>query len=428
MNSLSEQIATLVLSKGYQVATTVAGPLVAAGLLASGRGRVRFRERLGGWEPFPGPVAWWFHAASVGEVQGILPLLRKVRDRYPEEPSLLTCTSPTGLDRAGNIVRDLRILPIDAPWCVRRALARVEKPQIVFAETELWPELLRQSLARGLRCHIINGRISDYTVEWYRWLSPLISPLLRQVSSVSVVDEVQYDRFLRMGVPQERLSVTGHTKYDVDLTRPSSEEREALRRDFFGSMKADEKVVTLGSVRPGEEAVWFDAFQQASSEGAPLRLIVAPRHAEKFDFFARELERRGIRYRCYSHGVEGEGEDYPVLLLDAMGVLQRAYAASDLAFIGATLVDIGGHNPLEAAVFGVPVCVGPYTSVIQTVVSELDGAKGIIKVGAYNDILDTLRRLFTDPGSLEAIGLNAERVVLRHQGASERVLSVLRHE
>lgn len=428
MSSLSEQIATSLLGRGYQVATTVAGPLVAAGLLLSKRGRIRFGERFGGWEPLTAPVSWWFHAASVGEVQGVIPILRKMRELYPEEGTLLTCTSPTGLDRAGNLVSNRRILPIDSPWCIRRALLRVGQPHLVFTETELWPELLRQALSRGLRCHIINGRISDYTVAWYRRLSPLLSPLLKQVSSVSVVDHTQAERFLSLGIAPERLSVTGHTKYDVHVAPLSIEERQALRQNFFGDGNGEERVVTLGSIRPGEEGVWFDAFQQLRARNLPLRLIVAPRHAERFEFFARELEKRSIRYRRYSHLSEDGNSSCSVVLLDAMGVLPQAYAVSDLAFIGATLVDIGGHNPLEAAVYGVPVCVGPYTSVIAGVVSELDSAHGVVKVSTQHDVTSLLERLVHSPATIQSIGVNAERVARHHQGASQRVLSVLRHE
>lgn len=427
MNSLSEQIATSLLSRGYQVATTVAGPLVAAGLLASRRGRIRFAERFGGWQPFPAPVSWWFHAASVGEVQGILPLLRKVRERYPEQDSLLTCTSPTGLERAGNVVKNLRILPIDAPWCVWRALGHVEQPQMVFTETELWPELLRQALARGIGCHIINGRISDYTVAWYARLAPLLAPLLQQLSSVSVVDALQYQRFVELGVPRERLAVTGHTKYDVEVNRPSNEERETLRRGFFSNIGSGEKIVTLGSVRPGEEGIWFDALQKVARDGSHVRCIVAPRHAEKFEYFARELDKRGMPYTRHSHRQHAGSAPCSTVLLDAMGVLTQAYAASDLAFIGATLVDIGGHNPFEAAVYGVPVCVGPYTSVISTLVDELERAQGVIKVSGCYDATEVLRQLTVAPAALEAIGASGGLVARRHQGAVDRVLSVVGH-
>lgn len=428
MSSLSKQIATSALGKGYQVATTVAGPLVAVGLLASKRGRIRFAERLGRWGHFGEPLSWWFHAASVGEVQGIFPLLRKVREEVPEEVALLTCTSPTGLERAGNVVRHLRILPIDSPWCVGRAVRSVGHPQLVLTETELWPELLRQALARNIRCHIINGRISDYTVSWYRRLRSLISPLLARMSSVSVGDELQKERFIEFGVPPELVAVTGHTKYDVEVHVPGIDERDGIRRSFFPAIQSNEKLVVLGSLRPGEERLWFDAFKEAQRRELPIRLVVAPRHAERYDLFARELERRDLHYSRYSEGVNERGIDHRVLLLDAMGVLQRAYSASDLAFIGATLVDIGGHNPIEAAVYGVPVCLGPYTSVISTVVSELETAQGIVRVRTMSDILEMLERTVVAPAELQTVGLNAQRVLLRHRGASERVLSVLRHD
>ena len=422
------QIPTGLVSKGYQVATTVVAPLVAAGMIASARGRIRLRERFGNWEQFEEPVSWWFHAASVGEVQGIVPLLRQLRERYPAEVSLLSCTSPTGLERSGNLVRYHRILPFDAPWCVRRALARVPQAELVLTETELWPELIRQVLERNMSCHLINARISDYTIGWYRRMRGLLAPLLTRVASVCVADVKQRERYIELGVPRERVFLTGHTKYDTDVVLPSQDERQALRKKFFPLINDQESILTLGSLRPGEEEYWFDAYRSARQASAPVRLVVAPRHAEKFNYFAGQLEKRGLEYRRFSELQQEGAGDPPVVLLDAMGVLQQVYSCSEVAFIGATLVDIGGHNPLEAAAYGVPVCLGPYTSVISEVVAELERVGGVRRVASRDDIVSLIDELVVAPQGLQRIGQNALAVVAHHRGASERVLSVLRNE
>jgi 3-deoxy-D-manno-octulosonic-acid transferase len=427
MQSLKKLMGTGTMHKFYQLVTTAAAPVAAAAFLCSSRGRIRLRERLGGWEDIQGSLPWWFHAASVGEVQGLLPILARLSaaSAGSQNNNLLSCTSPTGLDRVGSLVTHRRILPFDAPWCVKRALDRTPADRLVLTETELWPELLRQALARGIRCSIVNGRISDYTLDWYRRLTPLISPLLQRVDHVCVPDQLQRLRYVALGVPESRVFVTGHTKYDVDCAAVTPHERAALREQLFPGISSEERVIVLGSVRPGEEQSWLSAVAAQQQQGAALRLIVAPRHAEKFEYFWSKIKQAKLKAARWSEVQGTTRADCGTLLLDTYGMLQQVYAASDLAFVGATLVDIGGHNPMESAMRGAPTCVGPYTSVIEEVLLDLEREGGVIRLTGSADIYALVTRLCNGDQSIAESGHGAYRAWQRHRGSTERVLSIL---
>jgi 3-deoxy-D-manno-octulosonic-acid transferase len=418
----------------YRLLGTVATPLLAAGLLCAARGRRRFAERFGAWGEVP-PVEWWFHGASVGEVQGLIPVIRELRALRPGESMLLSATSPTGLEKGEGEVEETRLLPIDVPWCVNRALSRVSVPRLVLCETELWPVMLHHALRKGIRCSIVNGRISDYTLTRYRALRGLFTPLLQACELVCVPNDEQRARYEGLGVASERIVVTGHTKYDTMPKVTTAEQRTAVYREFFPAAHAESPVVVLGSIRPGEEVWWFDALERAWSSGARVKVIVAPRHAEKFEYFWEKMSALGRRAVRWSQrggaqqegGYRGEqgGADSELLLLDTMGRLEDAYSIAQLAFIGATLVDIGGHNPLEAAMYGVPVAVGPYVSVIRDVVGELRAEGAVHDVDSPDDIDGLLARVTSrDRGMFES-GKRGAQVWERHRGSSARVAALL---
>jgi 3-deoxy-D-manno-octulosonic-acid transferase len=365
------------------------------------------------------------HGASVGEVHGLLPLVAEVRRREPGADILLTSTSPTGLDRAGNAVSVKKLLPIDVPWCVRRALRSARIERFVLAETELWPVLLRELMVNGIPCHIVNGRISDYTLRRYQTLRGLFAPLLSRVSSVCVASQSQAERYVDLGVPRDAVHVTGHTKYDIAPKVTSDVEGTDLRRVFFPSTSDETKIVVLGSLRPGEEGGWLEALQAIRSVGGDVKMILAPRHMEKVDYFVSKVRSTNLSWARWSDQVRGQSPD--ILVLDVMGKLEEAYSIAHLAFVGGTLVDIGGHNPLEPAIYGVPVVVGPYTSVIQDVLSDMREPEGVIEVRVGQNILPLLERVVAGDVALQETGQRGRQAWLQHRGAAQRVVSVIEH-
>jgi 3-deoxy-D-manno-octulosonic-acid transferase len=201
--------------------------------------------------------------------------------------------------------------------------------------------------------------------------------------------------------------------------------RAEVRRVFFPGAPAETPIVVLGSVRPTEERWWFDGFEKLKQRGVPLKMIVAPRHAERFSYFADRIAALGVPYARWSDRDRSMGTDVDILLLDTMGKLEEAYSIADLAFVGATLVDVGGHNPIEPAMYGAPVVVGPHISVIRDIIEDMRSCGGVIEVSDAERIPDLLERVACRDRSLEATGRAGHGVWQRHRGAAHRILSVL---
>lgn len=424
MNLQRRPTGTGLLHKAYSVCITAALPLVSLGLVASVRGRRRLSERFGLWQPV-GDVDWWLHGASVGEVVGLSPLIADIREQERQGRLLLTATSPTGLTRGEQLVDVTRLIPIDAPFLIHQAMQRVSARRLVITETELWPNLITSVADSGVPVHLINGRISDYTLGRYRAFRSLFAPLLRRFSSVSVADAEQRDRFIELGIDPSLISVTGHTKYDVAPRYDVERERDASRSEFFPGIKGGERVVVLGSIHRGEERFWLPALKRAFDDGHRLNVIVAPRHAERFDYFFKVCKSHGFNVARWSERDQATVRGANLVLLDTMGELERAYLAADLAFVGATLVDIGGHNPLEPAMYGVPVVVGPNISVIREPIGLLRARGGVLDVRSEEDIYRLLAKLCSEDVSLCGVGQAALDVQRSMRGASKRVLEAI---
>ncbi len=423
MISRSKQIGFGMALSLYRLLGLVFSPAVVLVLAAFRRGRVRFAERLGWWRP-PLGQPLWFHGASVGEVQGLIPILKLVRENLPDQRTLLTATSPTGLERGADYATATRILPLDILPCVWGALRSVSPRSLVISETELWPELMRAIFLRGTPVSIINGRISDYTFSWYRRLRGLFAPLLVRCSVVCVPDEVQRARFIDLGARPGAVHVTGHTKYDV-LPRFAQPDQERLRSEIFSGLDASSRILVLGSVHPGEESWWLGAAEAAWRRGADLRVILVPRHLEKVGYFERCLSHLSLPYALRSACRSGGPSSARVVVFDTMGDLEVAYAAGDLAFVGATLVDIGGHNPFEPAMYGTPVCVGPYVSVIRPLVEEMRANNGLLLAESSEQVCTLVERLCAGDDLMRRVGLAGNEVWGRHRGAAKRVFERL---
>jgi 3-deoxy-D-manno-octulosonic-acid transferase len=244
-----------------------------------------------------------------------------------------------------------------------------------------------------------------------------------------VPDDEQRSRFVELGVDPFRVHVTGHTKYDVAPRFTIDDGRSLLRQRFFPGITEETPILTLGSLREGEEKLWFSALKRAWDGGANLRVIVAPRHAERFEDFWRSLNSLGRSAARWSLSADRAAGDklYDVLLLDTIGVLEEAYAASDLAFVGATLVDIGGHNPFEPAMYRVPTIVGPYISVIREPVALMRRNGGVIELcSAEEGELDlVISRLVKGDNTLAGIGQAGYAAWAGSRGAVARVLNVI---
>ncbi len=400
----------------YSILTTFVSLLACPLFMLRARGRARLWERYGLWDlnDSEGEVIW-FHAASLGEVNGIIPLIRLWRSRFPKQRILLTSTSVTGLRRAEGEAHILRLLPFDAPAWIFLAVSKLSISKFIFAETEIWPALLTYLKRREVPIFLVNGRISDYTLRRYSLLSFFFSRLLRKVDLLCVSDQESADRFLLLGADPAQIEICGNGKYDFEPKIRDAEEARRFAATFFSN---DLPVLTLGSLRPGEEALWFKGIKQARAAGARFNLIVAPRHLEKAPYFEAELLKLSISYATRS----AANVDADTILLDTVGELEAIYSFSQLSFIGGSLEDFGGHNPLEAAFYGSCIVLGPYVKNIRSIVRSLEANNGCIRISDITDITNLLDELMSKPYVLSEIGANAKRTEAKIRGASERIL------
>jgi 3-deoxy-D-manno-octulosonic-acid transferase len=398
--------------------STIALPLFLFVGVISKKLRVGLSARLGfgEWSGLSAEPSIWLHAASVGEIQGVKPFLSALKTG---RRVVLTTTSATGR-AAGEKVEGVdfcELLPVDHPLILRRVIRRINPVVLIVFETELWPNLFYEN--SGIPICVVNGRISDKAFPRYRFLAPLLRPVVSGLAKILVQSERDAERFREIGALSP--VVSGSTKYDT-VVEEDRVAAESLRKDF-GLLDGD-SILVAGSVRPGEGEIILAAFRQLQSSFPSLRLVYAPRHPERFEADAQLIEEQGFRLSRRSAPAADGAE---VFLLDSLGELRIAYQLGSVCFIGGTLVEIGGHNPLEAAALGKPLLLGPHTSNVEDVSQDLLRAGGAFRVDESNSIVTIVSELLNSPERREQVGRAARSVAQSHRGAVERVLSELRH-
>lgn len=402
----------------YNLAMFVLSLLVGPLFLLSERGRRRFFERYGSWRLKDSSTLLWFHGASLGEVAGLLPLLQETK-RISNSKILVTATSPTGLDKVEAQVDFVRLLPFDCSVWIERALAGLKIERCIITETEIWPGLLRALAKHKIKVSFVNARISERSLKAYGRFPRLFRSALTKVDKILCADKLSYERFLKLGLSSEKLHYLGNSKYDRAKTFQASQEITKFKQELF---KNDLPVLTLGSIRPGEDKIWFPAISATKKEGKRFNLIVAPRHKEKYSYFKQELSKLQENFTQRSLQQEAcEG----ILLLDTMGELEKVYSFSALAFIGGSIVDFGGHNPFEALAYGVPVAMGSYRHAVQELTLELEQAGALFTVDKIQQAQEVIRLMCEDPARLQIAGEAGVKVWLENQGATNRILNEL---
>jgi len=395
----------------------------------TGKRRPAFRERLGRDLPEIGSGGIWIHAVSVGEVEVARRLLTELRRRGDPPDVLLTATTATGLDLARRTVgSEIPVVPcpLDLPGPVSRVLEAARPRLVVVVETELWPELIHQSERRRTPVMVVNGRLSERSVSNYRRVAPILRPLLEPVKRVVVREPTDGERFRDLGVRADRIRVVGNIKYDFEPD-PTPLDWQSTIRELAG----ERQIVVVGSTMEGEEQLVLDALAECNHGGRRIFAILAPRHPERFDAVASLLSARGVpAVRRSRLDIEHRSAD--VFLLDTIGELSRAYGLAVAAFIGGSLVPTGGHNPLEPAVWGVPVLSGPHIFNFDEVYREMVTAGGARIVGDTDELAGALLRWLSDPAAARYAGEAGRAVVEANRGATERtvdeMLEVMKRE
>jgi 3-deoxy-D-manno-octulosonic-acid transferase len=375
-----------------------------------------FAERMGFYRSAAREHELWIHAVSVGEALAAKTIVDQIQRMRPDTSIVFTTTTITGQAQAKRLYPSATVtyFPFDFGFAVRRFLNHHSPRAFATMETELWPNVTRISRARGLRLLLANGRISDRSLPRYRMFKPVVARLLRGYERVLAREPLDRDRFLAIGAPESIVEVTGNVKFDFEPNDAPLPDIEAL----IGSRKC----VVLGSTVQGEDEVLLPALDQFVRDN-DLFLIVAPRKGERFEVVATLLATTKLSYLRRSQCGAGNPAGDPnvnTLLLDTFGELARVYRYATVAFVGGSLVPTGGHNPIEPAAAGVPVCFGPYMSNFREIASVFLHNDSAREVASAQEAVYFIDRMVSDDTLRAAWGKRAQATVAENRGASER--------
>lgn len=413
----------------YLAAIALVSPLLLYRAARHGKCRRGWSSKLWGRVPVPeangGRI--WFHAVSVGEVNLVAGLVGRLRERRPDLDLVISTTTVTGYELALKRFAPERVFycPLDFTWAVRRTLRIVRPDALVLAELELWPNLIRIARHQGVPVAVINGRLSAASHRGYRRIRRIVTPTFARLSLVAAQGEIYAERFADLGTDPAVIRVTGSMKFD---DAPRCRDAEAIcqfRRLIAAS--DDHHIFVAGSTQDGEEAIILRAFAGLSEQFPHLRLIIVPRHAERFHAVAAEIERAGFRCRCRS------GLDQPmdrwdqrtVVLVDSIGELRSWWGLAAVAFVGGSLGNRGGQNMLEPAGYGAAVCFGPNTDNFRDIVQELLRADAARVVEDAESVSDFVAEMIRAPQEAARMGKAACGIIERHQGATDRTIEHL---
>ena len=407
----------------------MAGGLLVAGPVLLARRRSHYLatlgERLGGWDGDAPPRrgGLWIHAVSVGEV-GVAATL--ARELPAGQPRVVTTITPTGQEEARRRLApggaSVAYLPFDLGPPVRRFFDRFRPRALVLTEGDYWPLVLREAARRGLPVAVVNGRVGDRAFRRMRRLRRFLGPLFDAVDHFGVQTADDARRLRELGVPEERVAVTGNLKYDTPEPEPLPDLEARLR-----TLAAGRSLLVAGSTMPGEEERVLEAYGGVAGRAL---LLLAPRHVERASEIAALLDARGIAWvRRSALGDTAPRPNEPppdVVLLDTLGELAALYRLAEGAFIGGTLVPTGGHNPLEAARWGVPVAVGPSMENFRQMADDFDRRGAWRRVASATELGAAWSEWLENPAAARETGERGRELLAANRGALGRTVELLR--
>ncbi len=385
--------------------------------------RQRWLERLGWYSEKPELGAVWVHAVSVGEVEAAIPLINNLLEQYPQQPVLVTTTTPTGSARVQALLGDKVqhvYFPYDLPWVVSRTLERFKPAMLVVMEKEIWPNLYATCKTQNIPVFIVNARLSVKSGKLYKMITPLIKPVLENVNAVLAQTEEDAQRFVELGAPQNETHVTGNIKFDINIDEASLQEGMLLKRTLFPGRF----VLIAASTHEGEEDIFLNLYAQLKQHIPELILLLVPRHPERFAAVIDLAKENQLKV------VNRTGDDFcknetDVYIADTMGELKMFYAAADLAFVGGSLVPVGGHNILEPLAIGVPVMFGPHMHNFQEI-SDLALSENIaVQCNDNAQIVERVIDLYQQEATRLEMVQHGHAFIQQNQGVTEMIFDYL---
>ena len=418
---------SLLLDLIYVLLVCLGWPYLVYRRLTRGPASLALRQRLGNVpDRKVSAHCVWVHGVSLGEINAARTLVAELHRRSPGTAIAISSTTQTGYERAVALFPDLCVFrfPLDFSITIRRVLRRLRPSVIVLMELEVWPNLIEVAEGRGIPVVIANGRVTEGK-SMRRFRKPLIRSLARRMFGrirwVGAQDQTYADRFIELGVPAERVQVTGSMKYDAAEVADRIDGQDELAEGM--GIDASKPLWVCGSTGPGEESLLLDAYETALSDAPTLQLAIVPRKPERFDEVAALIVRRGFACLRRSSGEPtlpaGVAEPRPVFLGDTLGELRKFYALSAAAFVGRSLVPLGGSDVMEVAALAKPVLVGTHTENFAEPVELLLAAGGCRVVGSSAELAGALVELLGDFEAREKMGCAGRATILSRRGATQ---------
>ena len=398
-----------------------------AGSIKASNSRKRLSERYGLYCELssPKPNGVLIHAASVGEVIAVVPLIKRIQHDYPHLPITVTTMTPTGSDRVkavfGESVTHV-YLPYDLPDAVARFIRFVQPSLVVVIETELWFNLIHQLAKKQIPFVIVNARLSARSTKRYGWFKEALKPLLENITLIAPQDEVSLSRYAQLGIEPERLKLTGNIKYDLNLTDDLLANISALKKQW----NTGRPVWIAASTHEGEDEIILKSHRTLLQRLPDLLLILVPRHPERFNSVAQLIEQQGFNYIRRSGYLIPQAETQ-VVLGDTMGELMLLYGMADVALVGGSLVAHGGHNPLEPLAFKLPVISGKHTFNFPEIFAKLEARQGVLMTEENPQaVAEAVAQFLESPTLSQRYGNAGYAVLNENRGALQRVMDLLK--
>ena len=401
-------------------------PFIFLRLLWRSRRSPQYRQRLGERFGFCGMQlerSIWIHSVSVGETIAAIPLIKAIQKQYPKLPIVVTNMTPTGSARVKAAFGDTVIntyVPYDLPGATARFLKAIRPTIIIIMETELWPNLFAHAQKNKIPVVVTNARLSKKSARGYHRIGFMMRPMFAAIHTLAVQAQADADRFIALGMPRDRIAITGNLKFDIE---PAADlpAKSLVLREQLGSNRL---IWIAASTHPGEDEIILAAHRLVCEKVKEALLILVPRHPERFQSVATLAEQQGFQVARRSQPGSCRSETN-VYIGDTMGEMMLMYSVADVAFVAGSFVTVGGHNMLEPAVLCKPILTGPHLFNFAEVSAMLLQANGMLVVEASDPLANAVIRFFNDAPYRKEVGENAYHVVEKNRGSLQRQLDII---
>lgn len=413
----------------YTFLLTIVSPFLMWSLYRKRDGKpsvgARWKEHFGFTPPLEtnkSPI--WIHAVSVGETLSVSPLIKKLKSQYPDQPIVITTTTPTGAEQAAKLqgIAEHRYMPFDFSFAISGFLNAIKPSQLLIMETELWPNTLHTVARSGIPITVINARLSERSCQRYAKVQPIFNMLAKNLTRVLCQYPDDAQRFIRLGVAKEKIFVTGSIKFDIDIDQTTIQKGQQLRSD----LGRNRPVWIAASTHQGEDEQVLAAHAEVLKEHPNALLILVPRHPERFNAVFELCKTQFISVRRTETEAELDPE-VQVYLGDTMGEMLVLMGAADICFMGGSLLGdkVGGHNMLEPAALGKPVLTGPSYYNFTDITEQLIKAEGLEVVTTAKAISKSISQAFNDKNVLHSKSQSTRLVIDKNRGSLANTISAI---